>query len=186
MSDERLPKRLIEAANRFVAFDEEDDSDIDVATNLILGYGIPKMEPDALRRGVALCLLGARRILHGWSLLGCEGNRPEQVLDHVARWIQTGEYSPDWASLCLPAPALFNGRPIQDCDACRVEPIASAAARTALFAKTANPVDGAIALCDIRGAVLEGLDTDDDGGYENWLINVAVPAAYNLDLVNGA
>ncbi len=40
-----------------------------------------------------------------------------------------------------------------------VEPIASAAARTAYFITTGNPVDAALALCEARGAALEGVES---------------------------
>lgn len=171
---------LRHAAASFVNLDEEEESDIEIGTALILTFGIPAMDSHAHRRAVWLCVLATRRILFGWSELGCEGDAPHQALNSVARWVQTGQFTGNWGSLCVPTIPTRNNSPVADCDACRVAPIASAAARTALFAKTANPVDGAIVLCDVRGAILEGLERTDSLDFNDWFVEIAIPEAYQL------
>ena len=174
-------QRLREAALRFTTFDDEEGSDYEIASNLIMSFGNPCLDLLAHRRAVWLCVLATRRVLFGWSGLGCEGQGPHEAVRAAAGWVATGRHPDDFARYCLPSEAIRDGRRVSDCDVCRVEPVASAAARTALFTKTALPIDGAIAMCDVRGAVLEGLEHHPDGiGFNDWLIARGVTEAYRL------
>ncbi|CAN5840134.1 hypothetical protein BH23PLA1_BH23PLA1_20320 [soil metagenome] len=165
---------------RFTKFDEEEEFDIEVAINLLTSFGQLRLDPLAHRRAVWLCVLATRRILFGWSGLGCEGQAPHEAIRAAAAWVANGRHPDHFARYCLPAEAIRDGQRVADCDACVVEPIASAAARTAYYTKTASPIDGAIALCDIRGAVLEGLEHPDGVEFNDWLINPGVTEAFRL------
>lgn len=142
----QLPERLQQAAQRFVTGD--DDDDLALALDVILGFGLPQRDDGVKRRVAMLCVLATRRVLFGWTGLECEGKQPAIAIQAALDWIYTGELAVDWPAHCLPAPAIREGNIIGDCDACRAEPIATAAARTVYFIMTGNPVDAALVLCD--------------------------------------
>lgn len=173
-----LPERLQQAARHYVIGDDEDD--LELALEIIQGFGIPRHDGEVKRQVALLCVLAARRVLFGWTELGCAGDRPAAAIRAAWDWIHTGRISADWSAHCVPAPAVYDGRIIADCDACRVEPIAAAAARTAYFITTGNPVDAALVLCDARGAALEGIESPDSLPFEEWITTVAIPAAFEL------
>lgn len=173
-----LPERLQQAAQRFVAGD--DDDDLAMALDVIRGFGIPRLDDEVKRRVAMLCVLVTRRVLFGWTSLGCEGERPADAIRAALDWIRTGKMGTDWPGHCVPAPAICDGEILGDCDACRAEPIASAAARTAYFITTGNPVDAALALCEAQGAALEGVAFPDSLAFEEWVATIAIPAAFEL------
>lgn len=173
-----IPERLQLAAQRYVSGDDEDD--LALALDVIGGFGISKLDVTAKRRIAMLCVLVTRRVLPGWAELMCEGEGPAIAIQAAWNWIHTGELPADWHHHCVPAPAIFNGHPIADCDACRVEPIAAAAARTVYFIMTENPVDAALVLCDALGAALEGGEARDSLSFKEWVATNAILAAFEL------
>jgi hypothetical protein len=173
-----LPERLQQAARRFVTGDDEDD--LVIALEVIQGFGIPRHDGEVKRQVALLCVLATRRVLFGWTELGCAGEQPAVAIGAAWDWIHTGRISANWSAHCVPAPAVHDGRIIADCDACRVEPIAAAAARTVYFITTGNPVDAALVLCDARGAALEGVESPNSLPFEEWIATIAIPAAFEL------
>ena len=148
--------------------------------SLIEAFGIGRVGDEAHRRSVWLCVLAARRVLYGWEALECEGDVPAQAVDAAANWVQTGIAPPDWRPFCIPAEPVRNGRIITDCDACRAEPIALAAAHTASFVTSAAESEAADTLFAAWCAVDEGIHWPDSMPFEPWIAVVALPAAYDL------
>lgn len=168
------------AAERFVAMDEEEEFDVDLGARLIGTFGAIRQDTEAMRRAAWLCIAAVRRYSGAWSALGCEGLGPEPALDVAADWVRTGKFSEGFAGLCLPVPAIRDGERVADCDAPSVEQLAAAAARTAYFCRTRNVIDGALVLCDLRGAALEGLQASDEIEFEDWLSGVGIDVAWEL------
>jgi hypothetical protein len=173
-----LPASLRDVAQQYATDHEADD--LDLAGSLLLAFGDLRHDREAHRRAVWLCVLATRRVLFGWSELECEGNAPERAVSAAAKWVQTGRNPRGWGRLFAPAPAIREGEVIGDHDACRAEPIASAAARTAIFVHTGDAIDGALVLREARGAAEEGVYWPDSMPFEDWTATVAVPAAYEL------
>jgi hypothetical protein len=172
-----FPERLQQAAQRYAI---GDDDDLTLALQVVQAFGLPRLDDEAKRRVAMLCILATRRVLFGWTEFECEGEQPATAIRVTLDWIRTGERSTGWPDYCLPAPPITNGYIIADCDACRVEPIASAAARTAYFISTGNPVDAALVLCDAQGAASEGVEYPNSLPFTEWIASIAIPAAFEL------
>jgi hypothetical protein len=180
---ESLPVRLREAARDYLSDDdssEEDEDSPGVDLRLIEAFGSTQTGDTAHRQATLLCVLAMRRVLYGWAALECEGDAPERAVAAAEAWVLTGTTPPDWESLCVPALAIRDGEVTTDCDVYRAKPIAEGAASTARFAWTGNAPDGADALLNVFYAASEGVYRPDTMPYDQWLITVALPAAYML------
>jgi hypothetical protein len=173
---ESLPAALRDAALRYATDPDTDD----LALRLIEAFGIVRVGDQAHRRAAWLCALASRKVLYGWAALECEGDAPARAVEAVASWIQTGVSPRDWRPACEPAPAVRDDRVIVHCDACRAGPIAAAAAHTARFASSADPSDAAEVLFQVWCAIDEGVHWPGAMPFEEWLVTVALPAAYDL------
>jgi hypothetical protein len=171
-----LPRPVRAAALRY-ATDRETD---DLGMQLLEAFEIAAIGDVAHRRAVWLCVLAVRRVLYGWEALGCEGDKPNQVVDTVASWVKNGRVPRDWAPLCVPAVAVRDGRVVTDCDINRARPIASAAAHTARFAQSAALSEADEALFSVWMAMDEGVHWPDSIPFEEWLVTIALPAALEL------
>jgi hypothetical protein len=165
-----LPAPVRDAALRYATDLDTDD------LALRESFGIARAGDEAHHRAVWLCVLAARKVIYGWAALECEGDAPAQAVEATARWVQSG-VAPDWGRLSLAAPAIRGGRVIGDCDACRAEPIAAAAAHTVRFAHTA---DAAEVLFMVWCAIDEGVHGEGAMPFERWVAMVALPAAFEL------
>jgi hypothetical protein len=173
---ESLPAPLRDAGLRYVTECESDD----LAFQLIEAFGIAGVGDEGHRRAAWLCVLAVRKVLYGWAALECEGDAPDRAVDAVGSWVQTGAAPRAWGPLCVPAKAVRQGRVIEDCDACRAEPIAAAAAYAARFVQSADPSDAAEVLFSVWCAIDEGVHFPDEVPFAEWVVTVALPAAYGL------
>ena len=174
-----LSDGLRRALDRYLSAEYVDD--IELELDILYEFGI--FDPDGMRRSATLCINATRKILFGWSELGCEGNRPSQSVDAAAHWVRTGEKIHQWPICCLPAPAIRCGEVIGDCDINRVGPIAAAAARTVYYIETNNIVDAALVLCDVEGAIDEGVKYPNAMPFRQWIADIAVPASLECRLL---
>jgi hypothetical protein len=173
---ESLPVALRDAALRYATDPDTDD----LALRLFEAFGIARVGDEAHRRAAWLCVLATRKVLYGWVALECKGDGPARAVEAVARWVQAGVPPRNWRPLCEPARAVRDGREIRDCDACRAQPIAAAAARTARFARSPHLSDAAEALFEVWCAIDEGIHGPGEIPFEEWVAVVALPAAYEL------
>ena len=189
--DRETIESVLAAAQSYVASLDDDEmgyEEIEAETQLIDAFGIHEIGDDAHRCVTWLCVLASQKVLYGWAALECEGDLPSQTIEAVSKWVQEGVQPVDWEPLCDPAEARRNGRVIVDCDACRAEPIASAAAYTARFARTAVAADAAQVLGDVFSAISEGVywSERDPMDFQKWVGTVAIPAALELRLLSEA
>lgn len=103
-----LPERLQQAARHYVIGDDEDD--LELALEVIQGFGIPRHDGEVKRQVTLLCVLATRRVLFGWTELGCAGDQPAAATRAAWDWIHSGRISVDWSAHCVPAPAIHDGR----------------------------------------------------------------------------
>ncbi|WP_309723261.1 hypothetical protein [Armatimonas sp.] len=176
---------VLAAAESYVATLDDDEmgyEDFEAETQLIDAFGIQEIGDDAHRCATWLCVLASQKVLYGWAALECESDLPSQTIEAVSKWVQEGIQPRDWQLLTTPAQARRKGRVIMDCDTCRAEPIASAAAQTARFARTAASKDAAEVLCDVFSAISEGVywSERDPMDFQKWVGTVAIPAALEL------
>jgi len=128
------------------------------------------------RQATWLCMLAVRRILFGWAAMKCEGDLPARTIAAVSDWLESGEMT-EWSQYSTPAPAVRYGEVIVDCDASRGEPIANAAAATARFANAASVTDAIEVLESVWLADNDGIHCVNSMRLEEWIVNVALPAA---------
>lgn len=169
-----FPEALQAAARALLAYSAGEDS----YRELISGFGELRPGTESHEKAVLFCCHAVRRVIYGWEALGCDGTLPEQGLTAVEQWVFTG--APVADNWTVDAPALRKGRRIVDCDACRAEPIASAVAELASFAQTADKEKGRSVLSDVAMAISEGIESPDSLEFGNWLVQVALPAAWEL------
>jgi hypothetical protein len=183
--DRETMESILAAAQSYVVSLDDDEmgyEEIEAETQLIDAFGIQKIGDDAHRCATWLCVLASQKVLYGWAALECEGDLPSQTIEAVSKWVQEGIQPRDWQLLTTPAQARRKGRVIMDCDACRAEPIASAVAHTARFARTAAPEDAVQVLSDVFTAISEGVywSEGDPMDVQKWVGTVAIPAALEL------
>ncbi|WP_395146620.1 hypothetical protein [Armatimonas sp.] len=176
---------VLAAAESYVASLDDDEmgyEEFEAETQLIDAFGIQEIGDAAHRCATWLCVLASQKVLYGWVALECEGDLPSQTIEAVSKWVHKGIEPMDWQLLITPAQARRKGRVIMDCDACRAEPIASAVAHTARFARTAVSTDAAQVLCDVFSAISEGVywSERDPMDFQKWVGMVAIPAALEL------
>jgi hypothetical protein len=171
-----LPAALRDVAMRYATDCDTDD----LALQLIEAFGIGRLGDHAHRRAAWLCVLAARKVLYGWAALECEGDAPARAVEAVANWVQTGVSPRDWGPLCEAARAIRDGRVIEDCDKCRAEPIAAAAAHVARFARSGDPSDAVEVMFGVWCAMDEGVHWPKAMPFEEWVVTVALPAAHDL------
>lgn len=176
MSADTIPQPLREAARQLAVSSNAEESFL----ALIRAFGHSPVGSLSQRRAAWLCILATNRIIPGWRAMDCEGDAPARAVETAAAWIRDGADPGQWESLCRPAVATRGGEKIDDCDACRAEPIASAAALTARFARFGEPADAAHALSEAWMAEDEGIRRPGSLPIEKWILQVALPAAWAL------
>lgn len=186
MNESASKESAIAAATHFAEFDDEDELDLEVASKIFHALGfLGRRGGIGFRRAVYLCFLACYRYEYAWSGMGCTPPGPRRSMEAVEDWLTTGEFLPDHAQRRMPELPLRNGEVVADCDAPCLNQLASAAARTAYFCRTQSVIDASLALCDIRGAVLEGLEHADGRDFGDWLIGSGVVRAFDLDGLPG-
>ncbi|NNJ27009.1 hypothetical protein [Alienimonas chondri] len=140
-----------------------------------------------------LCVNAIRTVLHCWDGIA---ENPE-ARDHLSAladvlrgdWFLNGEGDePDWAPLTEAAVAIRDGVKVNDCDACRVEPVASAVAHAARFARDGDSTDAAACLADVGVSADEGCWWHDPANPESapeafapWFARHVLPAAWRCE-----
>jgi len=143
---------------------------------LLPAFGLFVPGDETHRRLCWLCVNATRMVLHCWDGIAENPDARDRLstLAGVLRgdWFQKWDGpEPDWVPLTNAAVAVRDGRTIGDCDACRVEPIATAVAHAARFARDGDLNDAAICLQHVQVAESEGC----------WWCDPAIPDAANAE-----
>lgn len=151
------PEKVRQAAHAYINSDE-DESSLD---DLIKSFGEPKHGSLAFKQIAILCLMGVEVVVPAWKEI-CDGNELEETTAELWKRLEDPNHSIDWEAACSPKPALRHGQQIEDCDACRAEPLADAVSATASFLRTANIESAFAALASASAAHDEGCHPDDE------------------------
>lgn len=172
-----LPEPMREAALEYVNSMDEDES----VRALILSFGEFPIGSRVHQQVSWLCVNSLHLIVPFCKWM-CGDDGPERILASMIRWLKDPSYPLDWESARRPLEARLGGVKIEDCDACRVEPIAQAVACCADYMQTAN-IDSAVkTLLSAWGAHAEGAwPPDQDQPFELWLVQIALPHAYRCE-----
>ena len=163
------------------------------AARLVPAFGPFEPGDETHRRLCWLCVNAARMVRHCWDEIAENPDARDRLaaLADVLRgdWFLRGEGAePDWAPLTDAATARRDGEQVNDCDACRVEPVAAAVAFAARFARDSKPADAAECLRRVRGAADEGCWWCDPAEpdtahapFAAWFVAHALPAAWGCE-----
>ncbi len=153
----KWPENVRQAAYAYVNSDD-DESSLD---DLIKSFGEPKPGSPAFRQIAYLCLMALEVVVPAWKEI-CDGNELEETTTELWKRLKDPDHEIDWRAACSPKPALRHGQQIEDCDACRAEPLADAVASTASFLRTGNISNACDALASASAAHDEGCHPDDE------------------------
>jgi hypothetical protein len=159
--------------------DEHMDRDDVMGTELgILVRSFETLTSDRADRQLAwLSFFAARRALPCWDLY-CDEAGPHRTVDVVQNWLLTGIPPKSWETYKGCAKPKFKGKAIIDCREADTSCAAASAAHAARFASTH---DSFHAVCGLSAAHMEfdqsPLGSRED--FDRWLLDVAVPAAYD-------
>lgn len=151
------PENIRQAAYAYINSDE-DESSLD---DLIKSFGESKPGNQAFRQIAHLTLIALQVVVPAWKEI-CDGNELEKTTTELWKWLEDPDHEIDWEAACKPKAALRHGQQIEDCDACRAEPMADAVAATATFLRTADVDAASEALSSASAAHDEGCHPDDE------------------------
>jgi hypothetical protein len=168
-----LPAVIREAAYVYVNNLDEEDS----AAGLVAAFGDTEPGSTTHRQLSRLCVNALTPIVPFWKLM-CDTNGPEQTLDNLRSWLEDPAMPVDWEAACRPEVALRDGEVVGDCDACRLEPIATAVAATAEYLQFADAPAAVAALDHASFAWSEGCHLEENlQRFERWLALDVLPSA---------
>jgi hypothetical protein len=168
-----LPEDVRAAAIEYVNSHDNEDA----IYTLVESIGESPTGSENHRRVAFLCLNALQPIAPCWKYLA-DDNAAERLHSELVAWVQDGSKVVDWEKACTPLVGIRDGDRIQDCDACRIEPIANSLAATANYLQTGSTDSAVEALLDAWGAANEGCWPEENGEFEQWLVSVALPRAY--------
>ena len=160
---------------------------------LLPAFGPFKPGDETHARLCWLCVNAVRMVRHCWDGIAENPDARDRLADLAdllrGDWFLKGEGpEPDWAPLTEAAVALRDGSMVNDCDACRVEPVAAAVARAARFARDGDVNAAAACLQSVQVAESEGCwwcdPTEPDAANEEfapWFARRALPAAWRRE-----
>jgi hypothetical protein len=170
-----LPEPIRIAAAEYVnSFDDDEP-----IRELIKAFGQATINSHVHTQISRLCINALQPIVPCWKAI-CDDDAAQQMLAELQRWLNDRSYPINWETARRPLVARRDGIKIVDCDACRVEPIATALAHCADYLQTANTDSAVKVILEAWGAHAEGCwPEDEDRSYEQWFIEVALPNAYH-------
>jgi hypothetical protein len=171
-----LPQAIRDAALAYVnGFDDDT-----LIRDLIESFGSAPAGSVAHSHVSRLCLEALQPIVPFWKFM-CDDEGPVQIVGELNRWITDRSFRIDWESARRPFICYRDGQRVQDCDACRVEPIAQAVAHCADYLQTGN-MDSAVAtLAQACAAYDEGCSPEgEERSFEQWLVEEVLLKAYRF------
>lgn len=151
------PEDIRQAAHAYIN-SGDDESSLD---DLIRSFDDPEADSLAFKQIAILCLKSLDVVVPAWKEI-CDDNELLQTTAELWKRLEDPDHSVNWEAVCSPKPALRHGNQIEDCDACRAEPLAEAVAATATFLRTANIESAFDALSSASAAHDEGCHPDDE------------------------
>jgi hypothetical protein len=175
-----LPERIRNAAFEYVnSFDDDEP-----IRKLIQAFGESTVGSEVHTQISWLCVNALQPIVPFWKAM-CDDDGPERTLADLRLWLKDRSHSVDWESARQPALALCDGIKIEDCDACRAEPIAKAVANCADYLQTADTDAAVKTILHAWGAHAEGCwPQDEERPFERWFVEVALPNALRCRSTN--
>lgn len=176
-----IPGVLHDAAVRYRTALRENPQQEDAALILLEPLGeITPRDLNHLRVGW-LCIYATRRVLPAWLRLPCDNMEPIGAINVSMKWLTAGIPPHSWDQVCKPVHPRYMGELLFDCLTPGLSGVAHAAAATARFARTAQLQHAVAALHSVWFATDEGCGPHRaDLEFPEWLVSVALPAAYNL------
>ena len=158
-----------------------DDPAWDTLLTLVKSFGEFSFGSDAHRRSVWLAVFAARRALPCWELY-CDGTQPHEAITAVIAWLNGSGEAVDCVQFEQVAVPTYKGRRLNDCRESDTGYAAEAAALAAKVVNSVLPEDASLAVHFADGAFdcspLRGEN------FRKWLLEVAVPAAYDQRELN--
>lgn len=151
------PEDIRQAAHAYIN-SGDDESSLD---DLTRSFGDPEADSLAFKQIAILCLKSLDVVVPAWKEI-CDDNELLQTTAELWKRLEDSDHSVNWEAACSPKPALRHGKKVEDCDACRAEPLAEAVAATATFLRTANIESAFDALSSVSAAHDEGCHPDDE------------------------
>ena len=174
-----LPEPIRQAAAAYVnSFDDDEP-----IRELLNAFGQSDSGSHVHTQVCWLCINALQPIVPCWKTI-CDDDAAQQILAELQRWLKDRSYLINWEAARQPLVARRGGIKIEDCDACRVEPIANALAHCADYLQTAHTDSAVKVILEAWGAHAEGCwPADEERPYEQWFIEVALPKAYQCQEV---
>ena len=175
-----IPHAIRLAAHRYVNSPDEDSG----AADFVASFGDSVKESAIHQQLSWLCVNALWMIVPAWKHM-CDGNAAEDTFNNLRQWLQDPTHTVDWPTATTPAIALRNGVRVGDCDACRLEPTADAAAHAARYLQSAHSVDAAATLLSASYAYDEGCHSiDAPDRFEKWLVFEALQTSLQCRPLN--
>lgn len=182
--EHELPDDLRRAAHDYLARAEQ-DSDPEISDRrLITAFGNFTQRNESHRRATWLCLLAAQRALswpgHPFDPDACEDHR---TVDTVQQWIADGVAPSNWDRICNRPGIVHQVGEVMDDD----DTIANMVCALARFSLHHGVPDAVDAL--VFAWLLDNEYARDERRlmqFDQWLITLALPAAYNLRVLPNA
>jgi len=170
-----LPQHIREAAVKYANCPDDDE----LIRELIVSFGPSTVGSDVHVQVSWLCVNAVQPIAPFWKAM-CDDDTPEQTLLKLRRWMNDRAQPVDWELARRTLVGYRDGRRIEDCDACRVEPIAKALASCADYLHTAHLESAVETILEAWGAYSEGCwPESEERPFERWAVEVAIPNAYH-------
>ena len=147
------------------------------AHDLVSSFGESVLGSRVHRQLSWLCVNAIGMVAPYWKFM-CDSDTPERTYLALRKWLADPSHSVDWALAQSPSIATRNGARVGDCDACRLEPIADAVAKTATYLRTADSLMAVDALLAVASAYDEGCHPQGSHDrFEKWLVFDVLPQA---------
>lgn len=186
--DPTLPSEIRQAAFGFVndiEIDRPDDPDYLLSHALVEAFGDQRVGSLAHNRVSWLCLNVLKCVIPAWTA-SCDHATAEQTFLQLLRHLRDDVVIDNWDDLCQPPIATRNGFPIDDCEACMVEPIAEGVAHGAKYLRDGEPRIAGDVIWNAWCAQDEGAWRHKSLSFEQWVVFVALPAAHDCREVSNA
>jgi len=168
-----LPQSVREAAHRYVNASLEESP----VASLVESFGDAEPGSHLHRQLSWMCVNALAMIVPAWKYM-CDGNAAEETYLDLRQWLEDPSRPVDWTAARTPAVATRSGMRVGDCDACRLEPIATAVAHTASYLQSADPADATESLESADEAYDEGCHSRDaPDRFGKWLVFEVLPNA---------
>lgn len=171
-----LPQAIRDAAIAYVnGFDDDT-----LIRDLIESFGPAPVGSVAHAQVSRLCLDALRPIVPFWKFM-CDDFGPERTVWELNQWLRDRSFRIDWELARRPFICYRDGQRVQDCDACRVEPIAQAVTHCADYLQTGKMESAVATLAQACAAYDEGCSPEgEERSFEQWLVEDVLLNAYRF------